>query len=202
LSTSENTSVEELRENFAGTGYYAVLYIAHIVPSSPSAVQLLSDRQVGMNIRMHIANAIEKELERQKLAAYNIENLDEILTAIKTSVNIGQLSGRMMEVKRKVILNLQWLLVILGGFLIYFFIFLFGAQVMRGVIEEKSSRVVEILVSSVKPFQLMLGQDSWYRTGRPYTVLSVGSFKHHPGPAQPTIVFPRIGNSIFRNCCS
>jgi ABC-2 type transport system permease protein len=47
---------------------------------------------------------------------------------------------------------------IFAGILIYFFIFLFGAQVMRGVIEEKTSRIVEIIVSSVKPFQLMMGK--------------------------------------------
>ncbi len=45
-----------------------------------------------------------------------------------------------------------------SGFLIYFFIFLFGAQVMRGVIEEKTSRIVEIIISSAKPFQLMMGK--------------------------------------------
>ena len=45
-----------------------------------------------------------------------------------------------------------------SGFLIYFFIFLFGAQVMRGVIEEKTNRIVEIIVSSAKPFQLMMGK--------------------------------------------
>ena len=45
-----------------------------------------------------------------------------------------------------------------AGFLIYFFVFLYGAMVMRGVIEEKTSRIVEVIVSSVKPFQLMLGK--------------------------------------------
>jgi ABC-2 type transport system permease protein len=154
----ENTSVDQLRDNFANTRYYAVLYIAHIVPSSPSAIQLLSDRQVGMNIRMHIANAIEKELERQKLAAYNIENLDDILAAIKTSVTIRTIVWQDDGGEKESYSELAMFVGYLGGFLIYFFIFLFGAQVMRGVIEEKSSRVVEILVSSVKPFQLMLGK--------------------------------------------
>src|ERR1039457_3688504 len=45
-----------------------------------------------------------------------------------------------------------------AGILIYLFIFLYGAQVMRGVIEEKTSRIVEVIISSVKPFQLMLGK--------------------------------------------
>jgi ABC-2 type transport system permease protein len=46
----------------------------------------------------------------------------------------------------------------LGGFLMYMLVFIFGSQVMRGVIEEKTSRVVEVIVSSVKPVQLMLGK--------------------------------------------
>jgi ABC-2 type transport system permease protein len=45
-----------------------------------------------------------------------------------------------------------------GGFLVYIFIFLFGAQVMRGVLEEKTSRIVEVIISSVSPFQLMMGK--------------------------------------------
>jgi ABC-2 type transport system permease protein len=45
-----------------------------------------------------------------------------------------------------------------SGILIYFFIFMFGAQVMRGVIEEKTNRIVEVIISSVKPFQLMMGK--------------------------------------------
>jgi ABC-2 type transport system permease protein len=153
-----NTSVAEVRENFRETGYYAVLYIAHIITSTPSAVQLMSDRQPGLNIRMHIANAIEKELERQKLAAYDIDNLQEILAAVTTSVHIRTIvwqdDGGELESHSELAMIVGYT----GGFLIYIFIFLFGAQVMRGVIEEKSSRVVEILVSSVKPFQLMMGK--------------------------------------------
>jgi ABC-2 type transport system permease protein len=154
----ENVSVDQLREKFPETRYYAVLYIAHIVTSTPSAVQLMSDRQPGMNIRMHISNALEKELERQKLAAYDIDNIDDILSAIKTSVSIRTIvwQGDGGEIESHS--ELAMIVGYLGGFLIYFFIFLFGAQVMRGVIEEKSSRVVEIIVSSVRPFQLMLGK--------------------------------------------
>ncbi|MFW5835327.1 MAG: ABC transporter permease [bacterium] len=154
----ENTSVKEIRESFHETDYYAVLYIAHIVTSTPSAIQLMSDRQPGMNIRMHIANAIEKELERQKLAAYDINNLDEILASIKTSVNIRTIVWQDDGGEKESHSEVAMIVGYLGGFLIYFFIFIFGAQVMRGVIEEKSSRVVEIIVSSVRPFQLMLGK--------------------------------------------
>ena len=154
----ENTSVDRIREDFPETHYYAVLYIAHIITSTPSAVQLMSDRQPSLNIRMHIANALEKELESQKLATYNIDNLEDILAAIKTNVNIRTIIWQDDGGEKESHSELAMITGYIGGFLIYFFIFLFGAQVMRGVIEEKSSRVVEILVSSVRPFQLMLGK--------------------------------------------
>ena len=154
----ENTNIDQVRSEFKETHYYAVLYIAHIITSTPSAVQLMSDRQPGLNIRMHIANALEKELEQQKLAAYDIDNLDNILAAIKTSVNIRTIIWQDDGGEKESHSELSMIMGYAGGFLIYFFIFLFGAQVMRGVIEEKSSRVVEIIVSSVRPFQLMLGK--------------------------------------------
>jgi ABC-2 type transport system permease protein len=154
----ENTTVDRMREDFSETHYYAVLYIAHIITSTPSAVQLMSDRQPSLNIRMHIANALEKELERQKLATYNIDNLDNILATIKTNVNIRTIIWQDDGGEKESHSELAMITGYIGGFLIYFFIFLFGAQVMRGVIEEKSSRVVEIIVSSVRPFQLMLGK--------------------------------------------
>ena len=154
----EGTTVNELRENFSETHYYGVLYIAHIITSTPSAVQLLSDRQPNLNIRMHIANALEKELERQKMAAYDINNLDDILASIKTSINVRTIIWQDDGGEKESHSELAMIVGYAGGFLIYFFIFLFGAQVMRGVIEEKSSRVIEIIVSSVRPFQLMLGK--------------------------------------------
>ncbi len=154
----ENISVEELRENFSETHYYAALYISHIVTHTPSAVQLMSDRQPSLNIRMHIANAMEKEIERQKIKAYDIDNLDDILQSIKTSINIRTIiwkdDGKDMESHPALAMIIGYV----SGFLIYFFIFIFGSQVMRGVIEEKSSRVIEIIISSVKPFQLMMGK--------------------------------------------
>ncbi len=154
----ENITVEELRGNFSETHYYAVLYISHIVTHTPTAVQLMSDRQPSLNIRMHIANAMEKEIERQKIMAYDIDNLENILQSIKTNINIRTIIWRDDGEDRESHPALAMIIGYVGGFLIYFFIFLFGSQVMRGVIEEKSSRVIEIIISSVKPFQLMMGK--------------------------------------------
>lgn len=153
----ENTTVEDLRNNFDKTDYHAVLYIAHIVANTPSAVQLLSTKQPSLNVRMHIANALEKEIERLKLETYEITNLNEILAAIKTNINIRTIIWKGDQEKES-FSEVAMIVGYISGFLIYIFIFMFGSLVMRGVIEEKTSRVVEIIVSSVKPFQLMAGK--------------------------------------------
>ena len=154
----ENTTVGEIKKNFPETGYYAVLYIADIITYTPSAIQLLSDKQPSLSVRMHISNAIEKEIERLKLKAYNIDDLDNILKSIKTNIRIQTIKwtddGKEKESSTEIAMVVGYA----SGLLIYFFIFLFGAQVMRGVIEEKISRIVEVIISSVKPFQLMMGK--------------------------------------------
>lgn len=137
--------------------YAALLYIPHIVVSSPSSVQLISYGQVNFNITSHISNALEKELTEKKLQSFGIENLDKILESAKTKVNIQTITiSESGEKESDVAVNMALGYVL--GLLIYMFIFMFGAQVMRGVIEEKTNRIVEVIISSVKPFQLMMGK--------------------------------------------
>lgn len=107
---------------------------------------------------MHIANAIEKEIEAGKLRAYQIDNLDNILKAIKTNINVRTFKLQDGGIQKESYGNVYLLVSSVSAMLIYMFIFLFGSQVMRGVIEEKTSRIVEIIVSSVKPFQLLMGK--------------------------------------------
>lgn len=154
----ENTLPDDLKMNFDESGYYALLYISHTVASVPSAVQLMATKQPNMSVVMHITNAIEKEIEQLKMKTYNIDNLDDILTAIKTNIKIQTIKWTPEGEEKKSSTELSMIVGYVSGFLIYFFIFMFGAQVMRGVIEEKSNRIVEVIVSSVKPFQLMMGK--------------------------------------------
>jgi ABC-2 type transport system permease protein len=102
--------------------------------------------------------SIEKEMETLKLAKHEIENIEEILQEIKTDINIGTITwtkeGESQETNTGVVMGVGYL----SGLMIFFFIFFFGAQVMRGVIEEKVSRIIEVIISSVKPFQLMMGK--------------------------------------------
>lgn len=121
-------------------------------------MQLISKKQPPIGLLEHIENSLENEIERQKLMTYNIENLDQILKNVDTKVNIQTKkigdSGEIKETSTGIAMALAYI----GGFLMYMLVFMFGSQVMRGVIEEKTSRVVEVIVSSVKPVELMMGK--------------------------------------------
>jgi ABC-2 type transport system permease protein len=154
----ENVKVDDLKDTFEQAGYYGILYIAPEIINTPNAVQLLSKKQPPIGLLEHIENALEKEIERQKLLTYNIENLDEIMKNIETRVSVQTKKVDDLGNVKETSTGISMALAYIGGFLMYMLVFIFGAQVMRGVIEEKTSRVVEVIVSSVKPVQLMMGK--------------------------------------------
>ena len=157
LSILKDINIEIIKETFGSLDYYAILYIPRNILASNTCI-LYSEKQPSLATRMHISNSLEKELETQKLKAENIENLDQILKSIETSINLRSITfteeGQEKESHAEIAMGIGYV----GGMLIYFFIFLFGAMVMRGVIEEKTNRIVEVIVSSVRPFQLMMGK--------------------------------------------
>lgn len=150
--------LDDIKNNFAEQGYYGVLFISPEIVSSPDAIQLISMKQPPIGLLNHITGSLEKEIEKQKLLAYNIENLDEILKTINTSVRIQTIKMDESGSARETSTDISMALAYLGGFLMYMLVFMFGSMVMRGVIEEKTNRIVEVIVSSVKPVQLMLGK--------------------------------------------
>jgi len=154
----DNVKVDDLKNSFEQAGYYGVLYISPELITTPNAIELISKKQPPIALLQHIENSLEKEIEKQKLMTYNIENLDEIMKNVDTNVSvqtkkIGD-SGEVRDTSTGIAMALAYI----GGFLMYMLVFMFGSQVMRGVIEEKTSRVVEVIVSSVKPVQLMMGK--------------------------------------------
>ncbi len=150
--------LNDIKNNFPDLGYYGVLYISPQIVTTPDAVQLISRKQPPIGLLDHISGSLEKEIEKQKLLAYNIENLDEILRTINTSVRIQTLKIDVSGGARETSTGISMALAYIGGFLMYMLVFMFGSMVMRGVIEEKTNRIVEVIVSSVKPVQLMLGK--------------------------------------------
>jgi ABC-2 type transport system permease protein len=154
----KNVKVDDLKNNFEKAGYYGILAIYPEVVTVPNAIRLISKKQPPIGLLDHIERSMEKEIERQKLLSYKIENLDEIMKNVNTKISIETVkiddTGKVKETSTGISMALAYIC----GFMMYMLVFMFGAQVMRGVIEEKTSRVVEVIISSVKPIQLMLGK--------------------------------------------
>jgi ABC-2 type transport system permease protein len=155
----KNANLNDLLQNFDKAGYYGILFIPTEMIKTPNAIKFyFKKKQPPIGLLDHISGSLEKEIERQKLLDYNIQNLDSILKEIRTKVSVPTIkideAGKTTETSTGIAMVLAYL----GGFLMYMLVFMFGAQVMRGVIEEKTSRVVEVIISSVKPVQLMMGK--------------------------------------------
>ncbi|MFC2081292.1 ABC transporter permease [Bacteroidota bacterium] len=127
-----DTKLNSIKDNFREGGYYGVLYISHLVSYEPNSVVFYSDKQPSLATRMHISNAIEEYLRNQKLKAYNIEDLDTILKSVKTKINIRNIIVSSDGTEKESDTTLVMIVGYAGGFLIYMFIFFFGAQLMRG----------------------------------------------------------------------
>ena len=151
-----DANLQKYKSEFSQSGFYALLYISHNVVNSDNSVYLYSDRTANLDLRMHISNSIEKRLENEKLRACGVD--PGILSAVKTRININTIKLTDDGHEERDNMTLKMVLSFLMGVLIYMSIFLSGNAVMRGVIEEKTNRIVEVIVSSVKPVQLMAGK--------------------------------------------
>ncbi len=151
----DDKSILEAKKEFYKTKYNVIVYIPFNIINSQS-IQIFYKKQPGISSQEYIKNNISKLLENYKLVASGITS--DKISAIKTKINAStsKLNETGTEERSSVELNTG--LGFAGGMLIYIFIFLFGAQVMRGVMEEKINRVVEVIISSVKPFELMMGK--------------------------------------------
>jgi ABC-2 type transport system permease protein len=147
------------REQFDESGFNALLYIPQGAISAPSTIRLMAKKQVNVNIVSYIESIIQKEIESHKLAVSGIDK--SVLKSIQTPVKLNTVLFTDEGDEQYSFAEVSMILGLIAGILIYVFIFSFGSQVMRGVIEEKSSRIVEIVVSSVKPLSVDDWQNTW-----------------------------------------
>jgi ABC-2 type transport system permease protein len=131
-----------------------LLYIPKDYASS-NDIEILSAKKPGFSLLNDVEKQMENIIQNKKLIAAGIDTA--VLKNSKTQININakQLTD---EGEKDSNIGATYVVGFISSFLIYLSLFIYGAQVMRGVIEEKTNRIVEVIVSSVKPFQLMLGK--------------------------------------------
>ncbi len=151
-----DTDKEEAKKMVQEGDRYGFLYIPEFKLEDPQGIVFYGEENPSMSLISYLENNLRKKIEEQRLFESGID--PKIINEVRTNVGIRSIT---LDEKGGETVNdatVNYALGFLTGILIYIFIFVYGNQIMQGVIEEKSSRIVEILVSSLKPFQLMLGK--------------------------------------------
>lgn len=152
-----DNDIDEAKELVKNGDYDGVLYIPATTLSVPTNAEIYSMKQLPMSLTSHIRSSMKQVVEHQKLLASGID--PAIVKASATSINVQQIKMSEKDgTEQKSFGEFEFILGIFLALIIYMVIFVFGGQVMRGVIEEKTNRIVEVIISSVKPFELMMGK--------------------------------------------
>lgn len=149
-------SLEQAKEELRERKDISLLYIPKLDIAEQAEVSLYSFNNPGFGLKTTIERAVRNELENIKLINSGIEK--ERLEKLKAKVDVSTFNLSQKGKENESSSEASSAIGYISSFLIYFFIFFYGAQIMRGVIEEKTSKVIEVIISSVKPFQLMMGK--------------------------------------------
>lgn len=154
-----NTPIQDIPAEERGL-YAAFLSISGNLCDSSGMVRFYSQKQISMDLKYEVESQLEDMASQDKIASYNIPELAQILQDVHPSVRTESIlwSDKKGAEEQKTSAELSMIIGMIATLLIYMFIFIYGSMVMNGVVEEKSNRIVEIIVSSVKPFQLMMGK--------------------------------------------
>ena len=151
-------SLEDLKSDFDNLNLFALVGISQLDSTNNVSVVTYSKKQLNMDIKNRIERNVEAAVEENKLKGYGIPQLEQIMADVESNVRVNTytLDDKGEEKASKV--EIFMIIGYIASFMIYMFIFLFGNMVMRSVIEEKTTRIIEVIVSSVKPFQIMMGK--------------------------------------------
>ena len=156
--TPMDVTLDEAR---ADSNIFGVLWIGSDVVDNPSNVKLYTNSSSSMSLESNLASQMEKIIERERLKRYDIENLEQIMQDVKVRVSFTTFRNDLSEEgedEEATSSAIAYLLGLVLGMMLYMFLIIYGSMVMTSVIEEKGSRVLDVLVSSVNPFQLMMGK--------------------------------------------
>jgi ABC-2 type transport system permease protein len=154
----DNSVLTDILKAFNATQYDVVLYLPQSIMSAGNyaQVELYYKKPTSVGLESYITQSLEKFLFNNKLAIKQIP--PEVIQSLETKVSLSRINWKNWPNKEEDTTDMKRGVGYVSGFLIYMFIFMFGTQVMRGILEEKTSRVVEVIISSVSPFQLMMGK--------------------------------------------
>lgn len=147
---------QDLKKLFALKGYDAFVCIPKDVLTNPKGVHIYTDKNIGMSLKESVEKLIQNKVRQELLLKAGISS--QIYES--TQVDIDSKTITVSNDGKETSSSSGGAMILAGimGFVLYFTLLLYGSQVMNGVIEEKSSRIIEVIISSVKPYQLLLGK--------------------------------------------
>ncbi|WP_019947760.1 ABC transporter permease [Hymenobacter aerophilus] len=150
-------TLETVKKDYLKSEDDGLLYLpAGLSLEAPKGVQLYAKGNVSIRKQQAVENALDKLFSEDKMRASGLSQ--EKLDALKTNIDVDSInldeSGKEKNSNALATSGIAYALALL----IYLFIFMYGVQIMRGVGEEKSSRIMEVMLSSVKPFEMMMGK--------------------------------------------
>ena len=141
---------------------YGILVIGSDIIDNPQNLQLILNDASSMSVEESIQSQIQGILRTERLKRYNLDNMDQILAdanvrvnSIQTLKNNDQENEDNME---KTSTTASWAMGLILGMMLYFILIVYGQQVLQSVIDEKQTRVLDVMVTSCTPFELMMGK--------------------------------------------
>jgi ABC-2 type transport system permease protein len=139
-------------------GIFAFLEITDDLLENPDAVTIYSEKQVPQDLKREVNHVLRQHLEKEKRASFNIPNIDEIIEKSRIHIDARTIKWGKDGTENESSSEISGIIGMAFTFIIYLFIMMYGAMVMQSVMEEKTNRIVEVIVSSVRPFDLMMGK--------------------------------------------
>lgn len=151
---TSNQNLKETKQSIK-TDNELTLYIPDNYITKPNGIEIFSKKKPSFKLTGEIEKQMNDIAVNTSLAAHNIDTA--YLHSIKSNISLNAIEitengDKNANVGANITIGIAC------AILIYMSLFIYGAQVMRGVIEEKTNRIIEVIISSVKPFQLMLGK--------------------------------------------
>lgn len=148
--------LEQAKKAYNESSDFALLYIPPFDIYKPEGLALYTKENPSMEKVGDLEGRLAEQIREMKLEQYKVD--EATLKALRTSVDLKQVSLSESGEEKSSNSGFTYGIGFILGILIYMFVLIYGIQIMQGVIDEKTSKIVEVIVSSVKPFQLMMGK--------------------------------------------
>ena len=151
-----NTTLEDARQKHHHPT--AIMLITQDLSRNDVPVMLYADKQLNSETISHLRQILNKAVRQQKIDASGIPNLQDIISELHTDIQITSITVSEEGKERVSSADFAELTGMIAALLIYMFIVMYGSMVLQGVVQEKSNRIMEVMLSSTRPFDLMMGK--------------------------------------------